>query len=456
MDYIFVKSTKAGMEEYGSIYARVRTNGQNKKYAIGFTIKAREWEKFRSLQYTSSAIMTSIGLKYGQFASILSQIKLNLENNFDPDTAPAVIRSVKATVVNGEGFDVIESNFKKKRMLLADFITKVADEYKSGKRLKVKRSIKVSDGYINALYGVRNDILNFEKVHRRKILLDNVDMDFQRDLVKWYNDKGIMPNTISFRLSRIRTIMRLAVEEKLTTNNDFRNAEFVPKEEEVDEIYLNPDQIQALLDLDISTIKKVQELQDNAPFSKAKRKLLPKLNSIRVYTIQYTRDIFIVGCLTGQRISDYSRIDSSMYTTINGVDFIRITQEKTDKKVYIPLDSRVKMILNKYYGELPYVSLSTLNRNLRYLGELMHWTWKPGFDERRMGRKQGDRFCDMISSHTARRSFATNAHAAGIPLSSIMAVTGHSSEKTLRRYLRLEAEDKAIIAAKDFEGIIKM
>ena len=65
-------------------------------------------------------------------------------------------------------------------------------------------------------------------------------------------------------------------------------------------------------------------------------------------------------------------------------------------------------------------------------------------------------FCDMLLSHTARRSFATNAYKAGVPLSSIQAITGHSSEAQLRRYLKLDAEEKAVIALKDFEGIIEM
>lgn len=55
MDFIFIKSSKAGKEDYGSVYARVRTGKANMKVVTGFTIKQLEWEKYRSLQYTSSA-----------------------------------------------------------------------------------------------------------------------------------------------------------------------------------------------------------------------------------------------------------------------------------------------------------------------------------------------------------------------------------------------------------------
>ena len=61
----------------------------------------------------------------------------------------------------------------------------------------------------------------------------------------------------------------------------------------------------------------------------------------------------------------------------------------------------------------------------------------------------------MLLSHTSRRSFATNTYKAGVPLH-FQAITGHSSEAQLRRYLKLNAKGKAAIALKDFKGFIKI
>jgi hypothetical protein len=47
---------------------------------------------------------------------------------------------------------------------------------------------------------------------------------------------------------------------------------------------------------------------------------------------------------------------------------------KTGTIVYIPLDVRVKAILDKYGGSLPQTSKITFNKNLRKLGEIMGWT----------------------------------------------------------------------------------
>ena len=166
--------------------------------------------------------------------------------------------------------------------------------------------------------------------------------------------------------------------------------------------------------------------------------------------------VFFVGCLTGQRVSDYSRICEEMITEINGVEFILLTQQKTEKKVYIPVDRRVRQILDKYNGKLPRIHPNEMNKLVKTVGLLLGWTYDCGFDGKRLNPKRGRRFCDMLLSHTARRSFATNAYKAGVPLSSIQAITGHSSEAQLRRYLKLDAEEKAVIALRDFEGVIEM
>ena len=49
---------------------------------------------------------------------------------------------------------------------------------------------------------------------------------------------------------------------------------------------------------------------------------------------------------------------------------------------------------------------------------------------------------EAITMHTGRRSFATNAYKAGVPLTTIQAMTGHSDINTLEIYLRQSTEEK--------------
>ena len=150
MDFIFIKSSKAGKEDYGSIYARVRTEKANMKVVTGFTIKQLEWEKYRSLQYTSSALMSSIGIKYGQFAQVLARIKAAFEaDGFNHKEAKNIIESVKHDVLNGM-MQIVEVKPKGK-MLFEDFLTSYIEDMETGRRTKKGRTVKVSPAYIKGL-----------------------------------------------------------------------------------------------------------------------------------------------------------------------------------------------------------------------------------------------------------------------------------------------------------------
>ena len=50
---------------------------------------------------------------------------------------------------------------------------------------------------------------------------------------------------------------------------------------------------------------------------------------------------------------------------------------------------------------------------------------------------------ELISNHTARRSFATNAALRGIPYQYIMPITGHKSEKSFLRYIKIDGHNSA-------------
>jgi integrase len=50
---------------------------------------------------------------------------------------------------------------------------------------------------------------------------------------------------------------------------------------------------------------------------------------------------------------------------------------------------------------------------------------------------------ELVSTHTARRTGATLLIKAGAPIAWVMRVTGHKSEKTFMRYIRLSAEEYA-------------
>lgn len=65
-------------------------------------------------------------------------------------------------------------------------------------------------------------------------------------------------------------------------------------------------------------------------------------------------DWLIIGCYTGQHVSDLLKLTPDNVTVRNGLELIELTQIKTGKRVAIPLHPKVKAILEKRDGNFPY------------------------------------------------------------------------------------------------------
>lgn len=89
----------------------------------------------------------------------------------------------------------------------------------------------------------------------------------------------------------LKTIMYAAKDMKLHNNREIENKDFSANYEDVDNVYLSEERIDILYNMDLS---------DRPTWEKV-------------------CDVFIVGCLTGQRVSDYKRINSTMITKLDNM-----------------------------------------------------------------------------------------------------------------------------------------
>ena len=60
-----------------------------------------------------------------------------------------------------------------------------------------------------------------------------------------------------------------------------------------------------------------------------------------------------------------------------------------------------------------------------------------------MSSRPKERLCDLVSSHTARRSFATNYYLQEFPTIDLMKITGHKTERAFLTYIRVSKLDTA-------------
>ena len=84
------------MKNYGSVHARFRSNGKAKYCSLGLNIKESEWEKFKSKKWLPSNVISSIGIKYGDFSSMLAQIKNIPDEEFYPKKIQKLVEKLIA------------------------------------------------------------------------------------------------------------------------------------------------------------------------------------------------------------------------------------------------------------------------------------------------------------------------------------------------------------------------
>lgn len=259
------------------------------------------------------------------------------------------------------------------------------------------------------------DLLDYEKDNNIKLTFESIDIDFHDNFILWLKDtRSFAPNTIGLRIKIIKTVMRASHERGMHNNTDYQKKAFSKPNEATTATYLNDDELMKLYKLDLS--------ENN------------KLNNVR--------DWFLIAAYTGLRFSDFSRLTEDNIKN----DVISIKTQKTGANVIVPIHTIVKSILKKHSYALPKVmSNQKFNEYIKDVGELAEIK-EPIIVEETKGNiktKQSQPKYKLISAHTARRSFATNAFLAGVPTIQIMKLTGHKTEKVFMKYIKISESENA-------------
>jgi integrase len=277
------------------------------------------------------------------------------------------------------------------RISLLSFIAIFQSRYKS----------KITSGHLSQYSGLKKHLENFQTKKEFPVDFDTIGKEFYIRFTDYLKELGLKPNTIGADISKIKRLMNEANEDKLTTNQDYKKRDFKIIHVDVDTIYLNENEIKALYEMNIE--------------SPSKRK---------------ARDIFVLNCYTGLRHSDWSKVSSECIHEGN----LYIRTQKTDEPVIIPIKPLVMEILQRY-GTLQIPINNKFNDSLRWIGEKAA--------EQKIGTGNPKKWL-QIRTHTARRSFATNAYLAGIPMRDIMQITGHRTTESFLKYIRVTKLETAM------------
>lgn len=279
-----------------------------------------------------------------------------------------------------------------------------------------------------------NLLTEYQKVSKQTLTFKDIDIEFYWQLKKWLMEKDKSVNYIGTVFKNIKTFMNQARDRGIHNFSGHTHKEFKAVDEDVDTIFLTQDEI-----LKIFHLKFDDELLINA---------FPKIVNVKgnlerkIQSYEDHRDAFIIGYCTALRHSDYSRLIDLNVSN----DIVSIWTRKMDKKVFIPKHWMLQEILKRRNNKLPTaISDQKHNKRIKEIGMLAGIT-----QEVLITRTAGDKRLDetykkyeLITTHTARRSGATNMYLAGIDIKFIQEILGHSKIETTLKYIRVNQEENA-------------
>jgi hypothetical protein len=333
---------------------------------------------------------------------------------------------------------------------LNQYIKRFVEEAESGKRLanagNTKKkyshgSIRVLRGFMlsfNMFQGIETEGVRkrrdkeFRKQPYKPLDFNDITIDTYNEFVKFFYKRNCGANYIGKHIKSFKTIMRAAREEGYHNNMEIERKAFKTISEPTDEIYLTADELKKLYELDISGLDLTSL---NTGLKPSEIKFLPVV-----------RDVFLVGCYTAQRYSDYSHITKDNLKEYSGNKVIELIQAKTGEKCIIPIRPECDTILKRYDYTLPKTLEQKVNTGIKIIGKLAGITDVIHLEKNRGGMKvkTDAKKCDLICTHTARRTGCTLMYLAGLPVIDIMRVSGHRTEREFLKYVRVTKEQTAI------------
>lgn len=362
----------------------------------------------------------------------------------DPDKSEIIRRQREAEAIAREKEEQRqreeEERQRKKveleRANIWNFLDRFVNDIKAGKRLN--GNDPYTPGSCKAWSSFRKLYNGFDPRH--KLTWSDVDRELVTKFLAHLAKLDYMGSSVNKYLVSFRAMVGYAYADGLH-NNDRAMACFskrkVEESDKAVEIYLTEAELQALADMELTGLK------------------------------DQVRDIFLIGCYTCQRVSDYNNIQPEDFTTTaKGTPIIRLIQQKTRNEVKIPImNPNLKAICEKYNYNIPSVIDVLINRYIKEILEDLSATvpslavkvptkltmkqknnealGKLTVERNAKGEVVMPRY-NCVTTHTARRSGITNMYLSHkYTIVQMMHVSGHKTQKTFMDYIKLSSDEIA-------------
>lgn len=405
---------KSGGGSQRLIYLFYSYSGYRFKYSTGLKVAPEYWNEEKQQVRETAKLGIGIARAYNeqlkQLARNVEQVQvehLNKGKVITPDELRAAvdIKTGKAKVSPARG--------------MFAFIEQFIDERAA--------SPKFQEGSVKVYRTLFVKLKEYARTKgKQRLEFKDITPEFWEQFRDYLYSLNLAENTVHKQLRTLKTILLDATEKGATGAAEvYTNTKRLGvTAEAVQKLYLNLSELQTLFELDLSAN--------------------PRLARVR--------DLFLIGAFTGLRFSDFSAIHPEQFRKVDGVEVIQIDTQKTGEQVIIPVHPYVRAILARNGGQPPKgITNQKMNEYLKELGALAELNEPLIIAKTIGGTKTAKtlRQYELLSTHTARRSFATNAYKEGVPSLAIMTITGHRTEAAFMRYIQISKEENAVLMAKN-------
>ncbi len=372
----------------------------------GFTVKPKDWSKAtkRPKQNTASNKVT--------FS------KLNTLYDF-------IFDEVNASQSQGQLIDV---NWLKDKINLCFDRVKKTDQslllnrtqhiIDNANTRKIKGTTKrgLSENRLKGYKSFKKVMEVYEKETKKRIQLQDINKPFVDRFTNWLiNKKKYSTNYAGKILDNLKTVCMDAEKSEIKVNPYAKEIEGFREQK-------NDRHIVTLSFKELQQIR-IAELETDAQ--------------------RNARNWLLLGCEIGQRAGDLLKLTQENIRYEKGKYFIDLKQQKTGKDVTVGVIA--PHVIDIIENNFPYqISQQKLNKHIKdvcKLSEIDEVIQGKKYDKTTKRKKLGAYAKHkLITTHTFRRSFATNYYKK-IPTAVLIGITGHSKESMFLEYIN-QSEDK--------------
>ena len=398
--------------------------GRNKRfrYSIGYSVNPKYWNSNKGKVKNVIAVENAEVIN-DLIDDLTRELKMFVKECISNQT-PLTNPIMKAHLDKFRNEDVEEMGEDEEE------ITKLIPFVKEYIKQKEKELPKTANSYKN------NTVKSYEQTLRHlegyqeefDVELDfDLDQEFYSDFIEYMNSKTYQYskkekkhyslNTIGKQIKNLKVFMGAALMDEYHTNLKYKR--FKVLAEITTAIYLEIDELKRMYELDLS----------DTPH------------------LELARDVFIIACEIGQRISDYHNLQAQEIVPHENERYIKIKQEKTKKEVLCKITPVIEAIMNQRYEGLlpPKITEQKLNDYIKIVAKKAEIDTQVKVEITRGGKRKTKYIPkhQLVMGHTARRTFCTLKFKAGVPVYSILELSGHSTYKEFIKYIRNPKVERA-------------